>query len=156
MFQNGTIYDKMYHMTTNGRSATPHHITTSDETRRARWLHLFGADHLPVYAAKPRWQPGQQGGGFDVLAYDLALGELSDAQRQRFAGYLSRKHRVDYMATLTELETAVSWPIKASTDVMVVEPAAQLPLASLLPAWDRVAGMMLRHKRGLWRRLAGV
>jgi hypothetical protein len=130
-------------------------IQTSDEKRRSIWLHVFGADTLPVLAAKPRWQ-AMQGRGHDVLAYDLALSELSEAQRQRFAGHLSQKYGMDYTAALNELGTAVSWPIKASIDVMVVEPAVQLPLASLLPAWDRVAGMILRHKRGLWERLARV
>lgn len=116
-------------MFTNSRSI--HLITTSDEKRQAIWLHLFGTDALPVLAAKPRWQ--EQGGAFPVLAYDLALSELTDPQRTRFAGYLSRKYRMDYTATLTELETAVSWPIPAGIDIQVMEPAEQTtPLASLL------------------------
>jgi hypothetical protein len=121
-------------MFTNGRSTSPagHLIQTTDEKRQATWLHVFGTDTLPVLAATPRWQE-QQGRAFPVLAYDLALGQLSDAQRARFAGYLSKKYRMDYTAVLNELETAVSWPIKASFDIQVLEPAEeQAPLAFLL------------------------
>ena len=117
-------------MFTNGRSI--HLISTTDEKRQTIWLHVFGADTLPIVGHKPRWQV-MQGRGVEVLAYDLALSELSDAQRQRFAGYLSRKYGRNYQVTLTELETAVSWPIKASFDIQVLEPAEQMsPLASLL------------------------
>lgn len=124
-------------MFTNGRSIHP--IQTTDEKRQAIWLHVFGTDTLPVLAAKPRWQ-AMQGRGFDVLAFDLALGELSDAQRQRFAGYLSRKYRMDYTATLAELETAVSWPVPAH-NIVVFEPAEQAsPLALLLSGHGRRRG----------------
>lgn len=141
----------MYHMSTNGRSIT--FIQTSDEKRRQTWLHIFGSESLPVIGEHPRWQE-QQGRAFPVLAYDLALSELSEAQRQRFAGYLSRKYRTDYQAMLIELETAVSWPIKASFDIRVVEPAEQMPLASLLSGWERTTAYLLRERRGLWARLA--
>lgn len=148
-------------MFTNGRStsapgaAPGARIQTSDETRRNIWLHVFGTDTLPVLAATPRWQ-AMQGRGFDVLAFDLALSKLSDAQRQRFAGYLSRKYRTDYQAVLVELETAVSWPISA-IDVNVVEPAEQAPpLASLLSGFEQAAARLLRERRGLWARLARV
>lgn len=142
-------------MFTNGRSNPRALIQTSDETRRNVWLHIFGTDVLPVLHARPRWQ-AMQGRGFDVLAYDLALGELSDAQRQRFAGYLSRKYRTSYEMTLSELEAAVSWPIPAA-NVMVVEPAEQAPpLASLLSGFEQAAASLLRERRGLWARLAGV
>lgn len=116
-------------MFTNGRSI--HLIQTTDERRQTIWQHVFGTDTLPVLASKPRWQ-AMQGRGVDVLAFDLALGELSGPQRQRFAGYLSRKYRMDYTATLAELETAVSWPIPAG-NIVVLEPAEQSsPLALLL------------------------
>lgn len=120
----------MYHMFTNGRST--YLIQTTDERRQAIWLHVFGTDTLPVLAAKPRFQE-QQGRAFPVLAYDLALCELSDAQLARFAGHLHRKYRMDYTTTLNELQTAVSWPIPAGMDIVVLEPAEQtLTLASLL------------------------
>jgi hypothetical protein len=141
-------------MFTNGRSI--HLIQTTDEKRQATWLHVFGTDTLPVLAATPRWQE-QQGRAFSVLAFDLALGELSEPQRQRFAGYLSKKYRMDYAAVLNELETAVSWPIKASFDIQVLEPAGeQMPLASLLPGWNRITERLLRERGALWRRLAKV
>lgn len=141
-------------MFTNGRSI--YLIQTTDERRQTIWQHVFGTDALPVLAAKPRWQE-QQGRGFPVLAFDLALSELSDAQRARFAGYLCRKYRKDYTATLNELETAVSWPIPAGTDIIVLEPAEQVSsLALLLSDWDRVTDLVMREHRGLWRRLAGV
>lgn len=141
-------------MFTNGRSI--HLIQTTDERRQAIWQHVFGTDALPVLAAKPRWQ-AMQGRGFDVLAFDLALSELSTAQRQRFAGYLCRKYRMDYTAALAELETAVSWPVPAGSDIVVLEPAEQAsPLALLLSDWDRVTGRLLRERRGLWQRLAKV
>ncbi len=125
-------------MFTNGRSI--HLITTSDEKRQAIWLHVFGTDTLPVLASKPRWQ-AMQGRGFDVLAFDLALSELSTAQRQRFAGHLSRKYGRNYQATLIELETVVSWPIPAGMDVVVLEPAEQAsPLALLLSGHARRRG----------------
>jgi len=145
-------------MFTNGRStrAPGAHIQTTDEKRQAIWSHVFGTDTLPVLAAKPRWQ-AMQGRGFDVLAFDLALSELSVAQRTRFAGYLSRKYRMDYVAALNELETAVSWPIPAGADIVVLEPAEQAsPLALLLSDWDRVTDQILREHRSLWRRLARV
>ena len=117
-------------MFTNGRSI--YLISTSDEKRQAIWQHVFGMAELPVLAAKPRFQE-QQGRAFPVLAYDLALCELSDAQLARFAGHLHRKYRLNYQATLAELQTAVSWPIPAGTDIQVLEPAEQtLTLASLL------------------------
>ena len=117
-------------MFTNGRSI--YLIATSDEKRQAIWQHVFGTGTLPVLAAKPRWQ-AMQGREFDVLAFDLALSELSGPQRQRFAGYLSRKYQMDYALVLNELETAVSWPIPAGTDIVVLEPAEQVsPLALLL------------------------
>jgi len=121
-------------MFTNGRStsAPGAFIRTSDKRRQNVWLHVFGTDTLPVLASKPRWQ-AIQGKTFDMLAYDLAMGELTPAQRARFAGYLSRKYRMEYAAILAELETAVSWPIKSTFDVKVVEPAEETsPLASLL------------------------
>jgi len=134
-------------MFTNGRSI--HLIQTTDERRQTIWQHVFGIDALPVMAAKPRWQ-AMQGRGFDVLAFDLALSELSGAQRTRFAGYLSRKYRMDYAVVLNELETAVSWPIPAGTDIVVLEPAEQVsPLALLLSGH--------RHRKRPFRpRLAAV
>ncbi len=117
-------------MFTNGRSI--HHITTSDEKRQTVWLHVFGAAELPIVGDKPRWQV-MQGRSFDVLAYDLALNHLSEAQRTRFAGYLSRKYRLNYTETLAELNGRISWPIPAGIDIQVLEPAEQTtPLASLL------------------------
>ena len=122
-------------MFTNGRSEPLFHITTSDDKRRQIWLHLFATDTLPVIGPKPRWQEQQGGAG---LAFDLALGNLSQMQRARFAGYLSRKYRVDYPTTLSELETAVSWPIPAGIDIQVLEPAEQsFPLAPLLQRLGR-------------------
>ena len=138
-------------MFTNGRSI--HLIQTTDERRQTIWQHVFGIDALPVMAAKPRWQ-AMQGRAFDTLAYDLAVSELTAAQRQRFAGYLSRKYGRNYQATLIELETAVSWPIKASFDIQVLEPAEQAsPLVSL---FGNVATRLLRQRAPLWRRLARV
>lgn len=117
-------------MSTNGRSI--HLIATSDEKRQAIWLHVFGAVELPIVGDKPRWQV-MQGRPFDVLAYDLALNHLTEAQRTRFAGYLSRKYRLNYTETLAELNGRISWPIAAGIDIQVLEPAEQpTPLASLL------------------------
>jgi hypothetical protein len=141
------------HMSTNGRSNAPQaHITTSDEKRRERWLYLFGRDTLPVLAAEPRWE--EQGGAFPVLVYDLALSQLTDAQIARFAGYLSRKYRTDYAHKLAELNGRVSYPIKASIDIQVLEPAEQTP--SLASLFGDVAGRLLRRHAPLWRRLARV
>ncbi len=120
-------------MTMNGRHTSPtnhngHFITTSNEKRRGRWLHLFGRDTLPVLHDEPRW--AEQGGAFPVLVYDLMLSQLTEAQIARFAGYLSRKYRTDYTDKLAELNGRVSYPIKATFDIQVVEPAEQMPLAS--------------------------
>ena len=140
-------------MNTNGRS-TPngHFITTSDEKRRARWLHLFGRDTLPVLHDEPRWE--EQGGAFPVLVYDLALSQLTEAQIARFAGYLSRKYRTEYSDKLAELNGRVSYPVKASYDIQVVEPAEQTPSPASL--FGDVVGRLLRRRVPLWRRLAGV
>ena len=141
-------------MLTNGRStsAPGAFIRTSDKRRQNVWLHVFGTDTLPVLASKPRWQ-AMQGKTFDMLAYDLALGQLSASRLARFAGYLSRKYRMDYQATLMELETAVSWPIRAGADIEVVEPAEQsAPLASLLFGLVRIA---TEQKLGLNAQLIG-
>lgn len=112
-------------MFTNGRST--YYIRTEDEKRQTTWLHVFGIDALPVLHDTPRAQAMQVAGrgSAELLAYDLALSELSAAQRARFAGYLSRKYGRNYAATRAELETAVSWPIPASSDICIVEPAEQ-------------------------------
>lgn len=107
-----------------------------------------------MLAAAPRLQ-AMQGREVEVLAYDLALSRLTEAQRQRFAGYLSRKYRMDYAAALVELQTAISWPIEASIDVSVVEPAAERPLASLLEVW-RERWMHWRVERQNSRKGRGV
>lgn len=153
----------MIPMNTNGRSTAPQaHISTSDERRRQLWQHLFGTDTLPVCSAEPRWQelPGR---AFPVLAYDLALRDLSQAQRNRFAGYVARKYGRAYEDTLAEMETAVSFPIKAD-NVYVVEPAEQntplaLPFLDPTPdrrTWGGVVSSLLRERASLWRSLARV
>ena len=79
-------------MNTNGRST--HFITTTDPTRRALWLRLFGSEWLPVKSARPRWQVDRA--GVEVLAFDLDASRLHFMARSRFAGYIARRDGITY------------------------------------------------------------
>lgn len=144
-------------MFTNGRStgASQAQITTSDQRRAALWERIFGTNVLPVVHGQPRWQV-QQGRGFEVLGYDLDTTRLSQWQRARFASHLSRVEKRPYADTIAEINSGKPYMIKASHDIQVLEPAEQMPLASLLPGFEQAAARLLRKRRDLWRRLAGV
>lgn len=143
-------------MLTNGRSTSAngaHQITTRDERRAALWDHVFGTAILPVLHDAPRWQ-AVQGRGYDVLAYDLDTSCLSAHQRARFASHLARVGRRPYLECVAEVNSGRTYPIKASYDIQVLEPAEQTPpLASL---FNEAASRLLQRRAPLWRRLARV
>ena len=96
------------------------------------WDRVFGTDHLPVMHPAPRWQV-VQGRAFEVLAYDLDTSRLTEWQRIRFADHLARLSKRPFAAALREINSGALYPIRASFDIQVVEPAEQAsPLASLL------------------------
>lgn len=98
-------------MESNGRS-TSFHLITSDLTRRALWLRLFGADTLPVKAARPRWQAMRgEMGETEVLAYDLDAARLPAGARDRFAHYIASKSGQSFAIAQTMVD---GWPIPAA------------------------------------------
>lgn len=106
-------------------------ITTRDPRRRATWLRLFGSDRLPVLSGRARWQPGIVPGR-DVLAYDLAVGRLSQGQRDRFAAYVARRTLRDYRDVKAEMDIAYAWPIRArGCSVVEVEDSETVERPSL-------------------------
>ena len=124
-------------MSTNGRSIHRHLVTTSDPRRAALWDRIFGCEALPVKHHTPRWQERESGVGQE-LAYDLDTARLTPMQRARFASHLARIERRSYAATSAEVNGGRPFPIKASRDIQVTEPAEQMPsLASFLQQLGR-------------------
>ena len=106
-------------MLTNTRST--HLIRALDPHRATLWHHLFGTNQLPVKTAKPRWM-WLEGQPYEVLAYDLDAGRLSDGQRARYAEYVSRKWKMPYEQARKQLD---NWPLKAAgTEPVTAEPDA--------------------------------
>ena len=94
-------------------------ITTIDPKRAAVWENLFNLDTLPVLSATPRWQC--LGGHHETLAYDLDLARLSWIQRSRFAAHVAWRTRRPFDQVLVELNTACSYPIKATGCIAVAD-----------------------------------
>lgn len=138
-------------MNTNGRS-TLYEVTTTSERRAALWEHIFGTDVLPVLHHAPRWQV--QGRGVEVRAYDLDTSRLTAWQRARFASHLARIERRPYLETIAEVNSGQTYPIKASIDIEILEPAEQASHAPLASLFGGVAARLLRQRAPLWRRLA--
>lgn len=140
-------------MNTNGRSNSAnsaHLITTTSQRRAALWDHIFSTDRLPVLHDAPRWQE-QQGRAFSVLAYDLDTSRLTSMQRARFASHLARVERRPYLECVAEVNSGRTYPIKASFDIQIVEPAEQtipmsVPLASSFLEQLRTIGGRLRQR----------
>ena len=118
-------------MFTNGRSKNQNFITTSNQRRAAVWEKIFGTDILPVLCHAPRWQV-IQGQAFEVRAYDLNIARLSDMQQARFASHLARVSGRPYTNVIQELSSGTTYPIKASADIRVLEPAEQKSLLAIL------------------------
>lgn len=95
-----------------------HYITTTDETRLARWRHLFGADRLPVLAPAARWQWID---GMETPAYDLDLAALLDGQRARLAGHVAQRTGRPYPIVKMEIDNSLSWPVPAAGCVVIVD-----------------------------------
>lgn len=115
-------------------------ITTTDTRRLARWQHLFGLDRLPVLS---RWTRFDFVDGFEAPCYDLALGELTQLQRDRLACYASRRTGRLYADVRAEINAAVSWPVKAAgctvveDEATVVRPSPLFVLAQRLFAREQ-------------------
>lgn len=95
-------------------------ITTHDPKRLEKWWHLFGTDVLPVLDVSTREQLVY---GHRVEAYDMLISRLSQAQRDRFAGYVHLRTKRPYEQIRAEMNGATSWPIEAAGCVVVEEVA---------------------------------
>lgn len=117
-------------MYTNGRSI--YHLQTRDKTRAQKWQRLFGLDALPVLSNRARWQPLNN--GRMTYAFDLALSELSQAQRNAFSGYIARRTKRPYDQVKREMDTSTSWPLAANgCRVVVIESEEEATAAPQLP-----------------------
>lgn len=85
------------------------YVTTHDHQRHAHWERVFGATRLPVKVGLPRWQVGVWQPGA-ILAYDLDAARLHWMQRQRFAGYVSRRTGMSMADAMYAID---GWPIEA-------------------------------------------
>ena len=117
-------------MHTNGRST--YHIQTKDKARARKWQRLFGVDTLPVLSNRARWQPLNN--GRMTYAFDLALSQLSQAQRDAFSGYIARRTKRPYDQVKREMDTSTSWPLTAAgCRVVVIESDEEATAAPQLP-----------------------
>jgi len=97
-----------------------HFIKTTDGKQAKLWDDWFGTDSLPVLAPNPREQ-ARRGGVIEV--YDIALMQLSEAQRNHFFAHVARDTRSDYETVKRELENSLhrSYPISADSCIVLVE-----------------------------------
>ncbi len=123
------------------------YITTSDPQRAARWERLFGTDRLPVLSAASRWDVVD---GRERPCYDLDLSQLHPAQRQRLACYVARRTGRPYAEVRVEIDTAVSWPVRAAGCVVVeVDEATAVPSPLLLLLDGSIGALFARKHSSL-------
>lgn len=110
-----------------------HYITTNSQRRAALWDQIFGTYELPVMHPTPREQERQ--GRAAELCYDLDTSRLTTMQQVRFASHLARVEKRPYAEALADVVSGRPFPITASSDVMVIEPAGQMSPLGFFVAW---------------------
>ena len=108
-------------------------ITTTNPTRRALWLHIFGEALLPIRQREPI---ASRCGGQQFYLVDTD--RLRPQQRQRLAGYLARTR---FGVTIEDAWSMVAGLVKIPADdcVIVERPLEDRAAASALSGLFRIS-----------------